>query len=164
MKKPFLYTCLLLITSISLKAQTAAKSAYIEVGGPGGVASLNFDRRFTKTNNGFGGRIGIGIFPDINVFSDRDHSAVTIPVEVNYLFGKNEGHHFLELGAGTTFISGSDILWTNKDDARFSSFVEHVTIGYRLQSKRGFFFHAIVCPVFSDGSAFWGGLGFGQRL
>lgn len=59
-----------------------AKSIYFELGGPG-LASINFDTRFTKTEKGIGGRIGVG------GFSIDGTGVVFVPVGVNYLLGKD---------------------------------------------------------------------------
>ncbi len=160
MKKKFLIYCLFITIAANLKAQTAGKSMYVELGGPGLIASVNYDTRFTKTLTGFGGRLGIGVVTDF--FS----SAVTVPVEVNYLVGKDSGQHFLELGAGTTFIGGSEIVLGSKEPSRFYPFIEHVTVGYRYNSIRSdFVVHAIICPFFSsNGFQFWAGVGFGQKF
>lgn len=66
MKSTSLLAFLLLISGTTLAQQNTASSApgqtsfFAELGGPGILFSANVDRRFTKANLGFGGRIGIG--------------------------------------------------------------------------------------------------------
>jgi hypothetical protein len=54
MKRTFI-TSLFLLAIVSIaSAQTAAKCIYVELDGPG-IASLNFDTRFSKSEKGLGG-------------------------------------------------------------------------------------------------------------
>ncbi len=85
---------------------------YAELGGPGILFSANIDRRFTKSALGFGGRIGLGfITTDVLVgsvnpsgfYSYETRSIVTIPLQLNYVFGKPNSVHSMEVGAGVTF-------------------------------------------------------------
>src|ERR1700750_1000845 len=73
-------------------------SFFAEIGGPGVLFSANYDTRFHKSNLGIGGRIGIGFvtaYDDRNdtvlnynyYYGGRQRSVLTVPVQVNYLFG-----------------------------------------------------------------------------
>ncbi|MGN6196088.1 MAG: hypothetical protein ACTHOB_14205 [Ginsengibacter sp.] len=148
--------------SIQSKAQTP-KVLYAEIGGPG-IASVNFDTRFSKNEDGLGGRIGIGGF---SLHDDLDNSRVgifTIPVGLNYLLGK-DGKNYFELGAGFTYIGGS-----SRDDfssETFNSSFGNLTLGYRLApAKGGFTFKAQITPVFGKGFfvPYYAGLGFGYKF
>jgi hypothetical protein len=85
---------LLLVICVSTKsfAQTStdsllhqrAKTVFLEVGGAGLVYSVNYDTRFSKKRNGWGGRIGI------SYFNDDSESGVLVPIQINYLFGKTK--------------------------------------------------------------------------
>ena len=92
MKKAFLVLAIALGLTQIVSAQ--AKSAYFELGGPG-LASVNFDSRFTKSEAGIGGRIGIG------GFSIDDASIIFVPIGINYLLGKDNKNYF-EVGGGVT--------------------------------------------------------------
>jgi len=119
-----------------LHAQTAAKSAYVELGGPG-FASVNFDTRFNKREDGLGGRIGIG------GFSDGGIAIVTLPVELNYLLGKDNKNYF-EIGGGFTYFNGASVFDVDNTSGAFG----HLSFGYRLQPKNGgFLFRAAIVPV-----------------
>lgn len=142
--------------AISTAFSQAAKALYFELGGPG-LASFNYDTRFTKKEDGIGGRIGFG------GFSIGGAGAVFIPVGLNYLIGK-DGRNYFELGAGVTPVFAFDRY--NRGDA-FSSTFGHLNFGYRLQPKEGgFFFRAAINPVFGEGFFFpyYGGLGFGYKF
>jgi len=117
--------CLLLLCSISCffsKAQETTKAGesfpgktcfFAEVGGPGVLFSANVDTRFKKTNLGWGGRAGIGFVTEYEQFydptfgytGDRRRSVLTVPVQVNYIFGKSNSPHTFEAGAGITAMS-----------------------------------------------------------
>jgi hypothetical protein len=77
--------CLLLFTvlfGLGRVCSAQAKSVYVELAGPG-IASINFDSRFTKKEGGIGGRIGVGYF------KIDETSLLTVPVAINYLLSKN---------------------------------------------------------------------------
>ena len=142
----------------SVNAQTAAKSAYFELGGAG-LASINYDMRFKNKEDGFGFKVGVG------GFSVNGTSALFIPVGLNYLLGKDERNYF-EIGAGLTVVSIKDD-FINEDNSTFSSSFGHAYFGYRLQPKNGgFLFRAGITPVFSkDGFIpYWAGISFGYKF
>ena len=128
----------------------------MEIGGPG-LASANFDMRFTKTENGPGFRVGVG------AFSIGGVSAVTVPIGLNYLIGKNK--NYFELGAGYTYLNLSATKKTTTKN--FNESFGNLTIGYRYAPiKSGFFFKAELTPVFSGNFfiPYFGGLGFGYKF
>lgn len=118
----------------------AAKSVYFELGGPG-LASFNFDTRFSNQKDGIGGRIGIG------GFSLDNETALFVPLQVNYLLGKDNKNYF-ELGAGATFVSYNSQY--NDDDGTFENSFGHLYFGYRRQPvDGGFLFRAGITPIFN---------------
>lgn len=161
MKKYFISTTVMLLAIIFCKAQTAAKAVYFELGGAG-LASINYDMRFTKKENGIGGRVGIGGF-SLGSKSNR-FTAIFIPIGVNYIVGKDERNYF-EFGGGITPV----IVKNNNPNSssNFESTFGHLDIGYRMQPKNGgFFFKAAITPVFNK-DFFWpyyGAVSFGYRF
>jgi hypothetical protein len=152
MKKLFIT----LFAIIALKGYSSAQSMYVELGGPG-LASLNFDTRFTKGENGkFGGRVGVG------GFTIDGSGVIFLPVGVNYLLG-NDSKNYFELGAGVTPVFGTgDLAGDN-----FSSTFGHLLFGYRMQPKDGgFTFRAFISPVFGNGFfvPYYGGVSFGYKF
>lgn len=87
------------------------KSFYAELGGPGILFSANYDSRFNKTPFGFGGRIGLGfVSADETDYSNGNYNyrrttALTLPVQLNYIFGKTNSVNAFEVGAGFTYVS-----------------------------------------------------------
>ncbi len=149
MYKKLLLICFASIFSIISKGQKAAKSLYFEAGSPG-VASINYDMRFNKKDDGLGFRAGFG-----GVAIDGD-GLLAIPIGLNYLVGKDKKNYF-EIGTGLTILTtftrqylyygnGNSDYKTQKEDDSFG----HIYMGYRYQPKNGgFLFRAGIAPVFS---------------
>lgn len=168
MIKTFILLLIFIVTIPSLFAQKATKAAYVELGGAG-IASINYDMRIMKKNDGLGFRIGIGGF-SINNGSYKT-TALFVPVGLNYLLGK-DNKHFFELGAGATFVSlkekntFNDPYYLNSND-RFNSTFGHLYFGYRVQPKDGgFLFRAGLTPIFGKGYfiPYWAGVSFGYAF
>ncbi|GAA4755623.1 hypothetical protein [Flavisolibacter ginsenosidimutans] len=151
MIKSFLFLAFFFFISVFCHAQ--AKSVYFELGGPG-LASINFDSRFSKGEAGLGGRVGIG------GFSVDGDGVVFIPIGLNYIVGKDQRNYF-EMGAGVTPVIGTG------DAGDFSSTFGHLLFGYRMQpANGGFTFRAFINPVFGKGFfiPYYGGLSFGYKF
>ncbi len=138
------------------KVNAQSPNVFFEIGGPG-LASFNYDMRFTKSAGGLGGRIGVGGFS----LREVGGTAVYIPIALNYLSGKN-GRHFLELGAGVTPV------YYNGGSRRsiFAHTFGHINIGYRFQPRNsGFLFRLSATPMFSDHQFIpFGGISFGYKF
>ncbi|HEY0897464.1 MAG TPA: hypothetical protein VGE15_12980 [Sphingobacteriaceae bacterium] len=102
---------------------------YFEAFGPGGIYSVNYDRRFDSRNSGFGARAGI------SYVAKGEKQWVAIPVQLNYLAG-GKGHYF-EAGAGLTFTTEplKASSWAQNDSE--TKFFSTVNIGYRVQPESG---------------------------
>lgn len=95
--------------------QSPGQTSFIaEAGGPGIAFSANLDRRFKPGRLGWGGRVGVGFVSAYDdyydpttgmYYSDEVESAITFPVQLNYIFGKENSPHALEVGAGLTYVS-----------------------------------------------------------
>lgn len=154
MRKLFILSVLVFCLSNMARSQAAM---FFELGGPG-LASFNFDTRFTGRSDGIGGRIGVG------GFSIDDEGAIFVPVGLNYLIGK-ETKHFFEVGAGFTYVDyTSDI---TDDDGMFRTSFGHLSFGYRMQPRRnGFLFRAAIVPVFNKNGflPYFAGVSFGYKF
>jgi hypothetical protein len=165
MKKKTLlnFTIAAFLFTASTNAQTAAKSVYFELGGPG-LASVNYDMRFQKTDGGLGFRAGIG------GFKVEDEGALFIPLGMNYLLGKDQRNYF-EMGAGITIVSITDSYQdyngNTTNDNNFSTTFGHLYFGYRLQPKNGgFLFRAGITPIFNKSGfvPYYAGISFGYKF
>jgi len=156
MKKYFLLTAVSLICSFLVSGQTAT-SIYFELGGPG-LASFNFDTRFSKKEDGIGGRVGMG------GFSVDGAGVIFIPVGLNYILGKDNKNYF-EVGAGITPLITTGDFSDNGDN--FTTTFGHLLFGYRMQPLNGgFLFRAFISPVFGSGFfvPYYGGVSFGYKF
>lgn len=160
MKKQNLFslTILFLFTSISASAQSPGKSIYFELGGPG-FASINYDMRFQKKQDGLGFRVGVG------GFSVDGEGALFIPVGLNYLIGKDTKHYF-EVGGGATFVNATDFS-IGSDNTDNTAVFGYTSFGYRFQpATSGFVFRAAIVPIFGRGFfiPYYAGVSFGYKF
>ncbi len=160
MKLKLLAACLLFSTMLMAQENNAAKipgrmSFYAELGGPGILFSANIDGRFTKSQLGFGGRIGIGFvtidrYDYFSGYSDMK-SVVTLPLQLNYIFGKSNSVHSFEVGAGVT-ITGKKISIFDYDNRDSSSLYGTASFMYRRQPKDGGFSWRVgFTPIITNG-------------
>ena len=150
----------ILIAVVTVSASSIAQTGFVELGGPG-LASINFDTRFSKKSDGIGGRVGIGGFSFRESFTDTRAGVVFLPVGLNYIFSKNNRNYF-EIGAGVTPVFGTGDLSSD-----FSETFGHLILGYRMQPEEGgFTFRAFVCPIFGNGVfiPYYGGISFGYKF
>lgn len=132
------------------------QAIYFGVGGSALLFSANYDSRFSKRLNGAGFSVGLGSWfgGGVTVF--------TIPATLNYLVGRKD--HFLELGAGATFITGTVDFFDSNETG--SALLGHAVIGYRYQpATGGFFARAGFTPLYGYGDAvMFYHLGFGYSF
>jgi hypothetical protein len=151
MKNLFLFSLLFgsSFASHAQKVSAHASQAYFELFGAGGAASLNYDARFSKKENGLGYRVGIGgeFFYSSNLGTS---TSVAIPLGLNYLFGKRK--HYFELGAGGTPFFGDEMSYPK------NYFGANLSAGYRLTpfQKKGVSFRAgyMQWIMFANGTDF----------
>src|SRR5687768_4637045 len=118
MRKLILCTLCLFSVNILFAQNTPAgelpgrTAFYAELGGPGILFSANVDRRFKASHLGWGWRAGVGF---VTVYNDtynpvtgsydyEDVSVISVPVQINYIFGKGVSPHTFEVGAGLTYL------------------------------------------------------------
>ncbi|MBB5395572.1 hypothetical protein [Mucilaginibacter sp. AK015] len=155
-------------------ANKQAKTFFFELLGPGAIYSINYDVRFKKQQDGWGGRAGISYYAD-----NGDH-LFTLPVAINYLAGKR-GKYF-EVGAGITYynVNTNDVFFsTQYEDVYFSDgtyytksknhsgIIGTLNFGYRYQPvDGGFSFRAGVSPVITSEQflPYWPYVSFGYAF
>src|SRR5512133_2578135 len=130
MRKFLLAALSILVTSVLMARKS--KSVFLEVGGNGGLASVNFDSRLSSTEKGLGYRVGFGFIPPTYEFFTSRPTIWTVPIGLNYLVG---GHrHYLETGLGLTgyFFKGttSDV-WGIHENDKGSGLLFIPSLGYR---------------------------------
>ena len=160
MKIKLLLVALLFSSTAFCQDETSTKaegitSFYAELGGPGILFSANVDRRFGKNKLGIGGRVGLGFvsgeFSNSNNYTPQ--SVVTIPVQLNYIFGKLNSVHSFEVGAGATFAGKKINIFDFYDsDEKGSSVFGTASFMYRRQPTEGGFSWRIgFSPLISGG-------------
>lgn len=157
MKK--IITSIVLILFAATNSNAQAPQLYVEAGGPS-VVGINFDSRFSKKENGIGGRVGVG------GFFLNGSGALFVPVGINYLVGKPGTEEFLELGVNLTYVSALN----NGEEADKRNILADnwgsLTLGYRHQPKeKGFTYRLSLNPFFAfKNKTFWpmyGGISIG---
>lgn len=127
------------------KTTANASQIYLEAGGAGIIYSLNYDGRFGKLENGLGFRIGIG------GASWGGDGYVAIPAQINYLLGSKG--QYLELGAGVSYVSLTDIFDLNDSNSSNSTVLGSFTVGFRKQpfGKKGLTWRLAFTPFVGNG-------------
>lgn len=166
MKSIFLIACSLISLS-SMAQETSSgskvinKSFFGELGGPGVLFSVNYDQRFTKSKFGIGARAGLGFVsgysdtfdPSTGYYTNGKYrSVVTVPVQVNYLFGKETSVNALEIGAGATYLGRHTNFLDFDDSGKQLSVIGTASFMYRRVPKDGGFSWRIgFTPLFANG-------------
>lgn len=140
----------MLACAATLSAQTSSwptpgtlkgKQFYVEGGGPGVVFSANYDSRFEQgATLGWGYRVGLGfdwIDEEDDWLRDDVHSFATIPIGINYVFGKTDSDHAFEAGAGLTLLTRRVSRYTY--DGGAGHVMGHCSFMYRRQPVDGGF-------------------------
>ncbi|MFT5778181.1 MAG: hypothetical protein ACI837_001137 [Crocinitomicaceae bacterium] len=145
----------------------ASNTVFAEVGGAGGLWSLNYDRSIWQISESFKlhGRVGVGMMSEFNGSGFPD---VFIPLSTHVIWGKIA--HRIEAGGGVTFMN-----WTYRDHLstsgfdRKSQFLGHLTVGYRYQKMDGgIMFRATYTPFIDNNSnvpfEHWAGISVGYTF
>ena len=145
----FVAVCCLTTNLFSQNTKPATvKQFYTEMGGPGILFSANFDTRFNSEKKlGLGLRAGIGFTIKTNDetidqygnYITRVRTIPTLPVGINYLFGKETSPHTFEVGAGATFMFQKTRMLNYDSHQKEGSFLGFFTFMYRRQPVNGGF-------------------------
>jgi hypothetical protein len=135
---------------------------FLEIGGPGLAISANYDMRIQigQSNKLFGFRVGAGYFQSGNNW------VFTVPLQANYLYGKDG--KFLEFGLGTTFLISRGDNYSSKNFIfdNDTGFIATGTIGVRYAPSNSHvnFRLAYVPIIDSDGLVNIGGFSVGYTF
>jgi len=127
----------------------SGKMLFTELGGPGVLFSINFDGRFKGGERlGWGYRLGVGTSVgefDVETRADefgygypegKTRSYYTVPIGVNYLFGKKNSAHMFEVGAGASFLTRKVSLFYYEVDTP-GHVIGHFSFMYRISPVNG---------------------------
>lgn len=143
-------------------SSSARNTIYAELLGPGLLYSLNYDRMMTEN---LSGRIGFSML-NLDAGKPGEPSKVnvtTIPVTLNYLYGKR--NHKLELSGGLVFITASQ-KFDGVSSIEGSGSLATAGLAYRYHPVNGGLnFRLGVSPIF-DNNMFltWGGVSLGYSF
>lgn len=137
--------------------QIATSSFFAEGGGPGIAFSANFDKRFKNSHLGLGGRIGVGFVsadestfdPVTGYYDYEETSALTFPVQLNYIFGKAGSPHTFEVGAGVTYITKELEIMNFYEDKQTQIFGTFAFMYRRQPMNGGFSWRIGFTPIFA---------------
>jgi hypothetical protein len=125
----------------------SGKQVYVEMGGGGVLFSASFDSRFAHGETlgaGFRAGLGFGVYSrylhdDGYYYGNMQTSSyVTIPVGINYIFGKKTSPHTFEIGMGVTALTRKVTLYTYDNGADDNGYViGHASFMYRRQPRNG---------------------------
>lgn len=148
----FCALCFLSVADVSAQSSSQTEvlpsrtAFYAELGGPGILFSANIDRRFKVSHLGWGWRAGVGFVtsndatynPTTGQYDWEDRSVLTVPLQINYVFGKGVSPHTFEAGAGLTYV-GQKLDIMNYYDEKESQLFGTFAFMYRRQPMDGGF-------------------------
>ena len=156
---------------LAQESEVASKLVYTELGGPGVIMSVNFDSRFdSKSQLGAGVRTGIGfgykyIYSDID-YNERTRTYYSIPLCLNYVFGKPDNAHTFEIGGGVTLLTRKISLYCY-DSEKPGNLIGHLSFMYRhVPLDGGFSFRIGLTPIVGTSGDLvpMGAIGFGYAF
>lgn len=160
---------------------TAKNTVFVELGGNGGLISINYDRIFHQNGKfKFAGRAGFSYFKQSSGNKGSNippYWSPLLPLEVTALWGRSR--HHLELGVGVTFFSSRNLIFNPEGPEFFErdiglDMIIPIRLGYRYQKPEGgFFFRVGYTPGFNPQlssksptifTPLWGGISIGTSF
>lgn len=182
MRKPiFSLTLIALAFSITSFAQSSApaeadkteKLFYAEFGGANVLFGANFDWRFKKnTRTGLGARVGLGFtvydkeIQNSNSWDYETTTIATIPLGLNYVFGKPNSPSMFEVGAGATVLMPKASVYRYDDDKE-GNLIGHFSFMYRrVPIEGGFSWRIGFTPIINTSGQIFpsGAIGLGYAF
>lgn len=170
MAKKIIYSIFLMLhvgliaNSQSKKVQQAKNIIYVEMGGTGGLGSINYERIIVQKGLlNIGTRIGM-IGYNYFDFTNKFNPDFNFPFSINGFYGQT---HKIEFGVGQTITSINHINTTDYTTQRLTNIHANLTIGYRFQkSEGGIVFGINYNPIFDHYKTFrsWGGVSVGYAF
>ncbi len=146
------------------------KSIYAELAGAGVAFSANFDQRISKSNSGFGYRVGTGFHLQSKFNQSTTNPGfnkivvLTIPAQINYVYQINGSTSAIELGVGATYTSKRiELLET---DGSNDHLYYNAALMYRRIPKKGNINWRLGLTPFYNAEKFFpsGGLSIGYQF
>jgi hypothetical protein len=139
-----------LSTAVVAQNRSPKNDLYLELGGNGIVASVNYERQLTK-EPGWGIRLGAGMVPMIGA---------SFPAGLQYLLKTKNERCFFDLGMGITYV-----LKGFKSSSEMEQLNYIPSFGYRRYSKKNTLFRISFTPIINRSFIYPSvGLSFGKRF
>jgi hypothetical protein len=137
---------------------------YIELAGPGGYGSLNYERiLFSVSEIQLGVRCGVSTY-HVKDYTNNFNPDILIPISINGYYGNV---HKLQVGVGQTFANIVHAGSADFEPVRKTNFHTYFSIGYQYQmNSNGVFFRIAYTPVIEFNSYFrhWAGVSAGYTF
>ena len=163
-------------STLAQEEQVASKVFYAELGGGGIIMSMNFDQRFNSSSKlGFGYRLGVGFgigefkggrsYYDYTYWDENEYVTVreyywdydtktyySIPVGLNYVFGKPNSSASFEVGGGVTFLTRKISYNLDLYDDKPGHYIGYLTFMFRrMPVDGGYTFRVGFTPIINSG-------------
>ena len=150
----------LLVFCCSVKGQNSLKKndLYLEAGGNGLFASVNYERQLTS-QPGLGVRIGVGFYTE-------DAFYLTVPIGINYLFQLKNKESFIDAGLGISFAQFNGKLFVDSKNLGGEHFINFIpSIGYRKHTANDVMWRISLAPTINKYTFVpWLGFSIGKRF
>jgi hypothetical protein len=137
---------------------------FVELGGPGGYGSVNYERTLIKQNKiSIQGRMGLSTVHLKNHYRKLSPDII-IPLSIHFCYGSS---HKAEIGLGETFTYMNVVNFDNYGSKRNSYFHSFISLGYRYQPIKSRIFARIAyTPILERNINLrqWGSLSLGYQF
>jgi len=143
----------------SVIAQMIPKnSVFLEAGGNGLFASLNYERQVTALPR-LSIRVGAGFYGEKAAY-------LSLPVGLNYLIKLAKPNSFIDAGFGTTWAQANGRLFGSETNSSNNNFFSYVpSVGYRRYTDKQYMWRISFTPVINQyGFMPWAGVSLGKVL
>ncbi|MBD2756832.1 hypothetical protein [Spirosoma validum] len=135
---------------------TPKNSVFLEAGGNGLFASLNYERQLTALPR-LSLRVGAGFYGEKAAY-------LSLPVGLNYLIKLAKPNSFIDAGFGATWAQANSRLFGSEPNLSSNHFFSYVpSVGYRRYTDRHYLWRVSFTPVINQyGFVPWAGITLGK--
>ena len=153
-----LFSTTVYTTFVFAQSNFKKNNLYLEAGGNGLFASVNYERQLSK-EPALGVRLGVGFYTE-NAFY------LTIPAGINYLFKLKKENTFIDAGLGATLTRIDGKLFGDAKNSNGEHFVNFIpSIGYRRHTAKNLMWRISLTPVANNRTFVpWVGFTLGKRF
>lgn len=141
----------------SVIAQITPKNTFfLEAGGNGLFASLNYERQLMALPR-LSLRVGAGFYGEKAAY-------LSLPVGLNYLIKLAKPNSFIDAGFGATWAQANSRLFGSETNSSSNNFFSYVpSVGYRRYTDRRYMWRISFTPIINHyGFVPWAGISLGK--